>query len=73
MVRLQLEKLLNGRTCYWLARQTGLAHTTIARMKNANKISYRTLDKLCEALKCEPGDLLSRDHSSVPPEPGQLL
>ena len=57
---LQLEKLLNGRSCYWLARQTGLAHTTIARMKNANKISYHSLDKLCEALKCEPGDLLSR-------------
>ena len=71
MVTLQLEKLLNGRSGYWLAAQTGLAHTTIARMKKANKISYRTLDKLCEALKCEPGDLLSRDHSSVPHEPGQ--
>jgi len=70
---LQLEKPLHGRSGYWLARQTGLAHTTIARMKNAKKINYRTLDKLCEALKCEPGDLLSRDHSSVPHDPEQLL
>jgi len=70
---LQLEKLLRGRSGYWLARQTGLARTTIARMKNAKKINYRTLDKLCEALKCEPGDLPSRDHSSVPHDPGQLL
>ena len=70
---LRLEKLLNGRSCYWLAKQTGLAHTTIGRLAKADKISYRTLDKLCEALKCEPGDLLSRDHSSVPHEPEQLL
>ena len=73
MVMLRLEKLLNGRSCYWLAKQTGLAHTTIGRLAKADKISYRTLDKLCEALKCEPGDLLSRDHSSVPHEPEQLL
>ena len=70
---LRLEKLLNGRSCYWLAKQTGLAHTTIGRLAKADKISYRTLDKLCEALKCEPGDLLSRDHSSVPRDPEQLL
>jgi len=73
MVTLQLEKLLNGRSHYWLAKQTGLAHTTIDRMEKAKKISYRTLDKLCEALNCEPRDLFSRDHSSVPPELGPPL
>ena len=46
--------------------------TTIDRMK-AEKISYRTLGKVCEALNREPWDLSSGDHSSVPPEPEQPL
>ena len=47
--------------------------STIDRMEKAEKISYRTLGKLCEALNRESWDLSSRDHSSAPPEPGQPL
>ncbi len=64
MVILQLEKLLNGRSHYWLAKQTGLAHTTIGRLPKATKISYLTLDKLCEAFHCEVADLFSRETQS---------
>jgi DNA-binding Xre family transcriptional regulator len=62
MVTLEIDKLLNGRSHYWLAKQTGLAHSTIQRSvrPEAEKISFTILDKLCEALKCEPGDLLKR-------------
>jgi len=52
--------MLNGRSGYWLAKQTGLSHTTIARMKHAERISYRVLDKLCDAFNCELSDLLVR-------------
>lgn len=71
MVTLQMEKLLGGRSHYWLAKETGIAHSTIQRLERpgAEKISYATLDKLCDALNCEPGDLLTRVRSSVPREP----
>ena len=70
---LELDKLLAGRSHYWLAKETGIAHSTIQRLARAKRISYATLDKLCDVLNCEVGDLLSKGHSSVPPEPGQPL
>ena len=59
---LQLDKLLEGRSHYWLAKQTGIAHSTIRRLArpDAEKVSLAILDKLCDALKCEPGDLLKK-------------
>jgi DNA-binding Xre family transcriptional regulator len=62
MMTLEIDKLLDGRSHYWLAKQTGIAHSTIQRLARpeAQKVSFAVLDKLCEALKCEPGDLLKR-------------
>lgn len=63
MIRIHVDRLLeeHTRTFYWLAKETGISHTTLWRLKKdkALGINFITLEKLCEALKCQPGDLLS--------------
>jgi putative transcriptional regulator len=45
-----------------LCRLTGLHSNTISKLKNSREMPERleknTLDKLCQALKVQPGDLL---------------
>lgn len=45
-----------------LAQQTGLHRVTVNKLKNRfvapPRIDSATLDKLCKALACQPGDLL---------------
>jgi putative transcriptional regulator len=62
MIRIELEKLLAGRTLYSLSQETGIRWATLSAMANgkAQRIDLTALDSLCEALKCEPGDLLVR-------------
>ena len=52
-------------TAYRLAQVTQIHETQIGKLKNgkAKGITFETLDKLCEALNCEPGDLLVRNKS----------
>ncbi len=61
MIEIRVNDLLNGRTFYWLAKQASISHTTLWRLKKGKAfgINFDTLEKLCQALKCEPGDLLS--------------
>lgn len=65
MIRMKLRELLEarGKTIYWLGKETGLTTKNLyAINNNLNKeISYETLNKICEALDCEPGDLLVRE------------
>jgi putative transcriptional regulator len=63
MIQISIDQLLkkDNRTFYWLAKETGISHTTLWRLKKdrALGINFITLEKLCEALDCQPGDLLS--------------
>lgn len=63
MIRIHIDRLLeeHTRTFYWLAKQTGISHTTLWRLKKdkALGINFITLEKICEVLNCQPGDLLS--------------
>ena len=65
MIKLTLNELLERAemTAYRLAQLTGIHETQIGKLKNgkAKGITFETLDKLCEALDCEPGDLLVRE------------
>jgi putative transcriptional regulator len=58
----RLDKLLakEKRTFYWLAKQTGISHTTLWRLKKGKAvgINFDTLEKICRALRCDPGDVL---------------
>ena len=63
MIEIRIDELLEnrGRSFYWLAKETGISHTTLWRLKKrkALGINFETLEKMCEALKCQPGDVLS--------------
>ena len=62
MIKVRVSELLQqrGRTFYWLAKQTGISHTTLWRLKKAKAygITLDTLEKICQALNCQPGELL---------------
>ena len=63
MIVINLDELLKRqkRTFYWLAKETGISHTTLWRLKKdkALGINFETLEKVCSALKCKPGDVLT--------------
>jgi putative transcriptional regulator len=69
MIVPRFEKVLakEKRTFYWLAKETGVSHTTLWRLKKGKAvgINFETLEKICRALKCQPGDvlLLTKDKS----------
>lgn len=62
MIKIELEKLLAGRSVYWLSQQTGVRWATLAAMASgkAHRLEIEVLDRICQALRCQPGDLLIR-------------
>lgn len=62
MIEIRVDELLEaeGRTFYWLAKETGISHTTLWRLKKGRAlgINFETLEKICSALECQPGDVL---------------
>ncbi len=67
MIKIELQKLLADRdgTLYWLSRETSIRWGTLAKMAagEANRLELTALESICEALKCQPGDLLVRTGS----------
>ena len=63
MIEIRVDQLLSefGKTFYWLAKETGISHTTLWRLKKGKAlgINFETLEKMCQALKCQPGDVLA--------------
>ena len=63
MIEIRVDQLLaaHGRTFYWLAKETGISHTTLWRLKKGKAlgINFDTLEKMCQALGCQPGDVLT--------------
>jgi putative transcriptional regulator len=62
VVEIRVDELLeeHGRTFYWLAKETGISHTTLWRLKKGKAlgINFVTLEKICRGLNCQPGDVL---------------
>ena len=78
MVRLNLVAMLRrrGMTRYALAKATGLSLTTVYRLARPDgtfrRLEAATIDALCAALDCGPGELLTRpDCGSAPRKPGR--
>ncbi len=48
-----------------LAEQVGITLANISILKNgkAKAVRFETLDKICEVLDCQPGDILEYKHS----------
>ncbi|MGI8786803.1 MAG: helix-turn-helix domain-containing protein [Pyrinomonadaceae bacterium] len=62
-VKIDIETHLIGRSLYWLAKTSGVPYSTlhkIARNKT-DGISFTILEKLCNALECEPCELIVRN------------
>src|SRR5688572_20078123 len=61
-INITLESVLRerGQSLYWLARSTGISYTTLWRLTKdrAFGINFATLEKLCIALECQPGELI---------------
>ena len=70
MIVPRLDKLLANkkRSFYWLAKETGVSHTTLWRLKKGKAvgINFETLEKICRALKCQPGDVLFLTNNKPP-------
>jgi putative transcriptional regulator len=62
-IEIHLDELLAARdmTLTQLAGQVGVTIVNLSILKNgrAKAIRFSTLTRLCEALDCQPGDLLS--------------
>jgi putative transcriptional regulator len=62
MIRVELTKLLGERSLYWLSQESRIRWPTIAALAKGKlrRIDFEALDRICEALECQPGDLLVR-------------
>jgi len=62
LIEIRIDELLGerGRTFYWLAKETGISHTTLWRLKKGRAvgINFPTLEQICRTLGCQPGDVL---------------
>ena len=62
MIAFSLDEILKrrGRTAYWLAKETGISSVALWRLKTgrAGGIRFDTLERICSALECGPGDVL---------------
>lgn len=70
--RTRIREVAEGRgitTAYQLQKAAGLYPSMAARLyaDDIEKIAIETIDKLCEALGCQPGDLFVRV-SDAPPK-----
>ena len=63
IIEIRVDEILaeQGRTFYWLAKQTGISHTTLWRLKKGKAFGLNlvTLEKMCRVLECQPGDILT--------------
>jgi len=72
MIVPRIDRLLakEKRTFYWLSKETGISHTTLWRLKKGKAvgINFETLEKICRALRCQPGDVLFLTKDMVRPK-----
>ena len=63
MIRLRINELLGDRSHFWLAVQAQVDPGVVRNLaaQRSQRIDYSTLEKLCAALQCQPGDLLVRN------------
>ena len=64
MITIRLASILEerGQTVYWLWKQTGIRYATVWQMNKGEiaRLNLDVLDRICEVLECQPGDLLVR-------------
>jgi putative transcriptional regulator len=67
-IAIHLDKLLadRGMTLTELSERVGVSVVNLSILKNghARAIRFSTLTRLCQALDCQPGDLITHDGTS---------
>jgi putative transcriptional regulator len=62
LIEIRVDELLEerARTFYWLSKETGISHSTLWRLKKGKAlgINFATLERICQMLSCQPGDVL---------------
>ena len=54
-----LQKLAaKGWTSYRLRKEKALPESVLTRIRQGQPITTETIDKICELLECQPGDIL---------------
>jgi putative transcriptional regulator len=70
MIVPRIDKVLakEKRSFYWLAKETGVSHTTLWRLKKGKSvgINFETLERICRTLRCQPGDVLCLTKDQTP-------
>ena len=65
MIKIRINEVLEqkGRTLYWLAKEADLRYQTVWNLAKGDqtKLHLDALDRICEVLECQPGDLLVRE------------
>ena len=58
-----LEKQVKSQ--YWLAKETGIAQSTLSNLcaNKTSKIDFLVLEKICNALDCDVTDIISAKES----------
>jgi putative transcriptional regulator len=68
-IRVSLDKILSDRdmSLTALSERVGLtiANLSILKTGKARAVRFSTLDALCRALECQPGDILAFDATAV--------
>lgn len=56
-----LEK--QGKSQYWLSKETGIAMSTLSRLcsNKTTKVDFIVLQKICDTLDCDITDILSKE------------
>ncbi|MEU6124564.1 helix-turn-helix transcriptional regulator [Streptomyces sp. NPDC047123] len=64
-IRIHLDRILaaRGMTLTELSAQVGITVVNLSVLKNgrAKAVRFSTLSKICDALDCQPGDLITHD------------
>jgi putative transcriptional regulator len=62
MIEFRLDEVLANcrRSAYWLSKETGIAQSVLSKIRQGKTggIQWDTLERICKALQCRPGDLI---------------
>ena len=65
MLTLKINEILKqqGKTMYWLGKQTGISQNNIGKICNGetSTIRFDTIEKICKALDCSINDIFYTD------------
>lgn len=69
MLSLRINEILEkqGKTPYWLGKQTGISQNNIGKICNGetSTIRFDTLEKICISLNCSINDLFTTDNPQL--------